>query len=119
MENKTLAIGLKKAVIELLILKLLSEHDMYGYQITQELKKRSNGQFTLLEGSMYPILYRLSDNNYISSYVRQTGIRQTRTYYHIEALGIDRLQNMMLEFQKSMQIIEFLLDSNEGDTYES
>ena len=118
METKTLTIGLKKAVIELLILKLLSEHDMYGYQITQELKKRSNGQFTLLEGSMYPILYRLNDSNCISSYVKQTGIRQTRTYYHLEALGTDKLQNMMLEFQKSIQIIEFLLESNEGDTYE-
>ena len=59
MKTKTLTGTIKKAVIELMILKLLSEEDMYGYQITQELKKRSSGQFTILEGSMYPILYRL------------------------------------------------------------
>lgn len=32
--------GLKKATIEMLLLKLLSESDMYGYQMTQELKKK-------------------------------------------------------------------------------
>lgn len=115
---KTLTGNIKKASIEMLILKLLSEGDMYGYQITQEFKKRSNGLFTILEGSMYPILYRLTDSNCISSYEKKTGIRQTRVYYHIEPAGLERLQNMILEFQKSIQVVEFLLDSTGGDTYE-
>lgn len=114
---KTLTGNIKKAVIEMLILKLLSEDDMYGYQMTQEFKKRSNGIFTVLEGSMYPILYRLADNNCISFYEKKIGIRQTRVYYHIEAAGVERLQNMILEFRKSIQIVEFLLDSNQGDIY--
>ena len=65
---KSLSGTLKKATIEMLILKLLWEGDKYGYQITQELKTRSDGLYTVLEGSMYPILYRLLDDGCISTY---------------------------------------------------
>ena len=94
---KTLTNNIKKAVIELLILKLLSEQDMYGYQITQEFRKRSNSLFSLLEGSMYPILYRLTDNNCITSYEQKVGKRQTRVYYHLESEGAKRLAEMREE----------------------
>jgi PadR family transcriptional regulator PadR len=112
---KALANGLKKAVIELLILKLLSEKDMYGYQISQELKKRSNNSFSLLEGSMYPILYRLTDNGCISFYEKKVGKRQTRIYYHLEGSGASHFNQMRDEYRESIQIINFLLDSKEGD----
>ena len=118
MKTKTLTGTIKKAVIELMILKLLSEEDMYGYQITQELKKRSNGQFTVLEGSMYPILYRLTDSDYVSFYEKKIGIRQTRVYYHIEQSGQRHFEDMLMEFHHSIHVIQFLLNSKEGDTYE-
>ena len=76
--------SLKKATIELMLLKLLGEGDMYGYQLAQELKRRSNGQYTILEGSMYPILYRITESGYISFYEKKVGVRQTRVYYHLE-----------------------------------
>ena len=115
---KTMIGNLKKAVVEMLILKLLSEDDMYGYQITQEIKKRSSGLFTLLEGSMYPILYRLTDSHCISFYEKQAGKRQRRIYYHLEPLGFDRLQNMLTEYRRSVDIIDFLLNSSKEDCYE-
>lgn len=115
---KTLTGNIKKAVIEMLILKLLAEDDMYGYQMTQEFKKRSNGLFTVLEGSMYPILYRLSDSGCISFYEKKIGVRQTRVYYHLEDAGKKRLDEMIQEFQKNIQVVEFLLGSKQGDTYE-
>lgn len=116
---KTLTNYLKKAVVEMMILKILSEGDKYGYQITQELKLRSKGRFTLLEGSMYPILYRLSDGSYISFYEQKVGVRQKRVYYHIEPLGLERLSAMLTEYHRSIGVIDFLLNSKEGDCYES
>ncbi|MFP3154224.1 PadR family transcriptional regulator [Lachnospiraceae bacterium ZAX-1] len=108
---KTMNGSIKKAVIELLILKLLSESDMYGYQITQELKKRSGGKFTVLEGSMYPILYRLADDGYISFYEEKISIRQTRVYYHLEELGQEKYAAMQAEYRQAIQMVEFLLES--------
>lgn len=101
----------------MLLLKLVSEGDMYGYQLSQELKKRSAGSYTVLEGSMYPILYRLSDLNYISFYETKVGKRQTRVYYHMEENGRQYFREMTQSYQNYLDIISFLLDSAEGDVY--
>ena len=96
MEKKKLNLEttLKKATIEMLLLNLLKEQDMYGYQLSQELKKRSSGLYTILEGSMYPILYRLNDSGYISFFEKKVGRRQTRIYYHLEDNGLMYLDNL-------------------------
>ena len=49
MEKKKLNLEttLKKATIEMLLLNLLKEQDMYGYQLSQELKKRSSGLYSI------------------------------------------------------------------------
>lgn len=111
--------NLKKATIEMLLLKLLSEEDMYGYQLSQELKKRSGGNYTILEGSMYPILYRLTDQNHISFYEKKTGKRQTRVYYHLEASGLDYLKELIQSYSDYTALIAFLLHSSEGNVYEA
>lgn len=112
-----LATGFKKATIEMLLLKLLSETDMYGYQMTQELKKRSTGIYTLLEGSMYPILYRLSDRQYISFYEKKVSQRQSRVYYHLEDSGAEYLRRLLADYEKYTDVIAFLLHSETGDVY--
>lgn len=111
--------SLKKATIELLLLKLLDEGDMYGYQLAQELKRRSSGQYTLLEGSMYPILYRMTESGYVSFYEKKVGVRQTRVYYHLEDTGRQYLQTLLTSYHEYMQVIDFLLHSREGDCYGS
>lgn len=110
--------NLKKATIEMFLLKLLSEHDMYGYQLSQELKKRSDGRYSILEGSMYPILYRLSDQKQISFYEEKAGKRQTRVYYHLEPSGLDYLNELKRSYFAYTDMITFLLHSNEGEVYE-
>ena len=47
--------------MEMILLKVLEKQDCYGYQITQIIKKASNNNISLAEGTMYPILYRLLD----------------------------------------------------------
>ena len=120
MEKKKLNLEttLKKATIEMLLLNLLKEQDMYGYQLSQELKKRSYGLYTILEGSMYPILYRLNDSGYISFFEKKVGRRQTRIYYHLEDNGLMYLDNLQTSFQQYVNLIQFLLTSKEGETYE-
>lgn len=118
MKTSNLISNYKKATIEMLLLKLLSEQDMYGYQLSQELKKRSNQHYTILEGSMYPILYRLEDSKHISSYEKKVGRRQTRVYYHLEETGLSHYNKLANSYREYKDLIEFLLDSKEGDTYE-
>ena len=112
MEKKKLNLEttLKKATIEMLLLNLL--------KLSQELKKRSSGLYTILEGSMYPILYRLNDSGYISFFEKKVGRRQTRIYYHLEDNGLMYLDNLQTSFQQYVNLIQFLLTSKEGETYE-
>lgn len=117
--NSQLTKTLKKATIEMMLLKLLSETDMYGYQMTQELKKRSSGIYTILEGSMYPILYRLAEQHYISFYEKKVTQRQTRIYYHLEGKGLEYLEYLISNYNYFCDIISFLLSSNTGDIYQA
>ena len=90
--------GVKRSSIELLLLTLLQEEDMYGYQISQELERRSDGAYTLQESSMYPILYRMMDKGYISDKPVKVGKRRTRVYYHLEDTGVERLAQARREY---------------------
>lgn len=119
-KNKSQLIsGFKKATIEMILLKFLSESDMYGYQLTQEVKKRSNGLYTILEGSMYPILYRLTEQNFVSFQEVKTGKRQVRVYYHLEDSGKDYYKELKTSYEEYSAVISFLLSSAEGDIYGS
>lgn len=118
-QKTSLLTNLKKSTIEMMLLKLLSEEDMYGYQLSQELKKRSNGNYTILEGSMYPILYRLSDQQHISFFEEKVGKRQTRVYYHLEPSGYQYLEELKQSYHDYIKMVDFLLASNKGDIYET
>ena len=59
--------GLIAGSSTLLILSLLQNEDMYGYQMIVELARRSNDTFQMKEGTLYPILYRLEDDGLIAS----------------------------------------------------
>ncbi len=88
----------KRGMTELLILHLLKQEDMYGYQMTQELEKRSDGMFVLKEGTMYPSLYRLIEKGMISDHKELIGKRRTRVYYHIEEKGHEYFEQMYNEY---------------------
>lgn len=109
--------GMKKASIEMILLKLLSESDKYGYQLSQDFKKRSAGLYTIMEGSMYPILYRLTDRHYISCYEKKAGKRQVRVYYHLEEEGRQYYTQLLDDYQEFSDVIAFLLHSTEDSIY--
>ena len=58
---------LKKGVLEMLVLETICKGSTYGYELMTGLKARSNGMIALKEGTLYPILYRLEDEELIQS----------------------------------------------------
>lgn len=82
---------LKKGTLSIIILKLISERDMYGYEIIQLLDEISEGYYKLKEGTLYPILYRLEDNGFIESYsvVPKEERKIPRKYYRITPIGVE------------------------------
>lgn len=75
----------------ILVLALLKEKEMYGYQIIEELEKRSNKVFQLKEGTLYPILHSLEKDRLISAREAETVNGRTRRYYAVTEKGLRAL----------------------------
>ncbi|MCH5323968.1 MAG: PadR family transcriptional regulator [Eubacterium sp.] len=99
----------KRGSLEMLILHLLLDEEMYGYQLTQEISIRSNGTFKITEGSMYPTLYRLVDKGLISDRLELVGRRRTRVYYRIEEKGKEYLKKLRKEYDITSAGIEAIM----------
>jgi len=83
----TLDRELLKGSIALLILKLLSEREMYGYEIIQESARRSGDAFQFKEGTLYPALYQLHKRGYLRSEWRVGDNGRERKYYGLTMKG--------------------------------
>lgn len=90
--------GIKRGTVEVLVLTLLQDGDMYGYQISQELASRSKGLYVLAESSLYPTLYRLLAKKVITDRQEKVGVRRTRVYYHLEKEGKKYLKALRAEY---------------------
>lgn len=103
----------KKGSAEMLLLHILQQKgDCYGYEICQLIKEISDGYLTFPEGSMYPALYKLIDNQCISDYKKQVGRRMVRVYYHIEPKGKERLAELTKDYYETNLSIQKVLDYN-------
>ena len=58
---------LKRGVLEIVVLKMISREPTYGYQLLGDMDRISEGLFKIKEGTLYPILYRLEDDGLIRS----------------------------------------------------
>ncbi|MGF7058181.1 PadR family transcriptional regulator [Brassicibacter mesophilus] len=103
---------LKKGVLEILILKLINRQDMYGYEMIQIMEDKSGGYFKLKEGSLYPILYRLEDEELIESYWNKDPAKRTvpRKYYKITKKGSAVLNVYIDEWNEFLIAAKSLLD---------
>lgn len=99
--------------IEMLLLKILETEDCYGYQLTQTLKERSKGIICIAEGTLYPILYKLLDQGFISDRKELVGKRQTRVYYHLEDAGKLHLEQLIKDYYEMTDAIQSILTYNE------
>ncbi|WP_046214975.1 PadR family transcriptional regulator [Paenibacillus wulumuqiensis] len=80
-----------------LVLTLLSQKDMYGYELIKELEQSSQGIFSLKEGTLYPILHAMESERWVESYWQESSGRK-RKYYSITETGIAQLQEKTREW---------------------
>ena len=101
----------KMGTVELIVLFLLSKGDLYGYQLANMIKDLSDGQVSITESSLYPTLYKLLENKYISDYEKVIGKRRVRVYYHIEESGLKRLEELIDDYNQITSGIHKILNS--------
>ncbi|WP_296877612.1 PadR family transcriptional regulator [Thomasclavelia sp.] len=94
--------------LEMLLLGVLRKQDCYGYEITKLIKKYSNDLIVIKDGTMYPILYKLLDEGFISSYDKVVS-RKLRVYYHIEPSGIEKFNEMVSDYDNMIKGIDNII----------
>ena len=80
-------------VPELLILRLLQQQEMYGYEIVQAIRSRTDAVIAVGEGVVYPVLHGLENDGALKSR-RKTVSGRSRIYYSITASGSRRLADL-------------------------
>ena len=92
----------------MMILKLLSEKDMYGYEMIDTLRKRSENVFELKAGTLYPLLHSLEDKRYLLSY-EQEAVGKIRKYYQITKSGRKHLEEKKSQWQEDSRAVRSVL----------
>lgn len=87
-----------KGSTTMLILELLKDENMYGYQMIKRLGEKSENVFELKEGTLYPILHSLEENDLITSYWDETTAKK-RKYYAITDKGNKQLKQRKEEWK--------------------
>ncbi len=97
---------LLKGTLGTIILQLLEEHPkLYGYEITQLVKTRTDGKVLIKEGSLYPALHKLQAEGMVTSEEVYVG-KRIRKYYSLTAPGKSMARasvNELLDFMKTIQ----------------
>ena len=99
---------LLKGSTGMLVLSLLKESNMYGYEMIKRLKEKSENVFELKEGTLYPILHGLEEKGFISSYWDETTAKK-RKYYSITEKGKKQLKEKKEEWKEFSNGINHVL----------
>ena len=83
----------------MLILSLLEDGDKYGYEMVQELKRRSKNAFEMKEGTLYPLLHALERAGEVKAYDRTAPSGRERRYYRLTEKGAGRLREKVTEWR--------------------
>jgi PadR family transcriptional regulator PadR len=89
---------LRKGSVKALILSLLQEQPMYGYQLSKELQRRSKGYFEFKEGTLYPALHRMEQQGLLRGEWQVVNEGHSRKVYHLTDKGHEELARSQSEW---------------------
>lgn len=102
----------KKGVLELIVLLCVYKKDMYGYELVSEVSKVIN----VNEGTIYPLLKRLTNEHYFETYLSESTEGPPRKYYRITGNGKTRTKELLQEWNKfHEQVSRFIKESEIDD----
>lgn len=113
--KKTISSDIIRGHTDTIILNLLNEKDMYGYEICKTIVERSNNLYELKEATLYSSFKRLENSKFILSYWGDATKGGRRKYYSITQTGISELSKLRNEWEFAKRIIDMLVLEGEKD----
>ncbi len=100
-----------QGVPELLVLRLLADREMYGYEIVRGIREHTNEQMNFGEGVIYPLLHTLQKRRLLAIRREKYNGRQ-RIYYRLTATGHKKLAEKISHWEKVSSAIQLVLDGD-------
>jgi PadR family transcriptional regulator PadR len=110
---KALDRELKRGTLEMILLKLLSEKPMYGYELVSTLERRGGQPFQLKEGTLYPVLYRMENAGWIQARWETLERGVPRKYYQLTPSGDEQLKTLISDWLEFSSAIWHLLGTEQ------
>lgn len=98
----------------MLVLKLLEEKDMYGYEMIESLARKSDQTFHLKAGTLYPLLHSLEEKGCVASYDMQADNERVRKYYRITSGGKKLLRQKQAEWSEYTLAVNKVMGGGDG-----
>ncbi len=114
-EEKSISADLIRGHINTIILRALYDGDKYGYAIIAEIERKSHGQYSLKQPSLYSALKRLEKDGYITSYWGGSVGGGRRKYFSLTEEGKEIAETNQAEWEYSRTVIDSLISDKEFD----
>ncbi len=99
-------IQFKKGVLELCVLVLASKKDSYGYELVQSISE----SIEISEGTMYPLLRRLTKEGFFTTYLVESQEGPPRKYYRLTEQGLTYMQDLVREWQEFVAGVNTIIE---------
>ncbi|WP_068778859.1 PadR family transcriptional regulator [Paenibacillus sp. GM2] len=96
----------KKGALELCILVLIHERDRYGYELAQSVSEH----IEVAEGALYPLLRRLVNDGYCTTYLQESTEGPPRKYYRLTASGELHMKMLIIEWKRFVNSVSSLIE---------
>lgn len=103
-------IQFKKGVLEICVLSVLAHKDCYGYELVYEISK----QIDISEGTIYPLLRRLKDEGFVTTYLQESVEGPPRKYYRLTDSGRKEEHALKEEWMRFTTAVNSLLVGNDA-----
>ena len=101
----------KKGVLEMIVLESVRNRDMYGYELVTEVSK----VIDVNEGTIYPLLKRLTNEHYFETYLRESSEGPPRKYYKLTILGKERMCELKENWLSFKDSVNKFIEESEGN----
>lgn len=105
-QGDAMNIQFKKGVLEICVLSVLANKECYGYELVNEISKRID----ISEGTIYPLLRRLKDEGYVTTYLQESVEGPPRKYYRLTDSGRKEEHELKDEWMRFATSVNALLE---------
>jgi PadR family transcriptional regulator PadR len=96
----------KKGVLELCVLVLTAKKDRYGYELVEMISRK----FEIAEGTIYPLLRRLTIDGMFSTYSIQSNVGPPRKYYKLTEQGRKSMEEMLAQWSLFAEGVQDMIE---------